>query len=236
MVNEIEQLRTRRERVRPRADVKAVEAAPEAQPASPKTTGRRSAATLRASTRQLLEALTGSPAFVLGRRMDVVAWNPLAAAVYGFSPDAERNFARRVFLDPASRDFHRDWESIAGETVAWLRLDAARFPSDQMLASLVGELSIKSDDFGRLWIAAESRQRSHGTRLIAHPLVGELDLGYETLAFPDDRDLMLVTYTVEQGSASADRLQLLSSGLAADAAPRAIESDNVTELRRPRRS
>jgi GNAT superfamily N-acetyltransferase len=228
MVNEIgERQRTRRERTQPQPA--------EAKTTEPKTTGRRSAAALRPSTRLLLDALAAAPAFMLGRRTDVVAWNPLAAAVHGFAPDAERNFARRIFLDPASRDFHRDWEAVAAETVAWLRLDADRYPSDQLLASLVGELSIRSETFGRLWVAPESRRRSHGTRLIAHPLAGDLDLGYETLALPDDQDLLLVTYLVEPGSASAERLQLLSNWNVADETSSAALANNVTELRRPRR-
>ncbi len=95
--------------------------------------------------RQALEALAAVPAYIIGRRLDILAWNDLARqliADFPALPAAERNMARLVFLDEASRDLYPDWQTKARDTVANLRYDAGRHPDDPQLASLVGELSL----------------------------------------------------------------------------------------------
>ncbi|MFJ3790613.1 helix-turn-helix transcriptional regulator [Kitasatospora sp. NPDC090091] len=172
--------------------------------------GRRQ---VRDGTRLLLDLMPGVPAFVLGRRMDVLAWNALGDAVNGFSarPAGEVNAARHTFLDPAAREFYPQWEAVAAETVSYLRLDAGRYPEDPKLAALVGELSVRSEEFRRLWADHQVREKTHGTKLIHHPLVGELDFGYETLAVNGAADQLLVAYTAPAGSPTAERLALLAS-------------------------
>lgn len=179
---------------------------------------RRPAQVVRPELQRLLDLMETVPAFVLGRRMDVIGWNALADAVSGFSAMAarERNAARHTFLDPAARTFYTDWETVAGETVAYLRLDAGRHPDDPRLSSLVDELTVKSADFRRLWSGQEVREKTFGAKLIEHPVVGALELGYETFAPPGDPDQLLVAYTVEPGSSSHERLRLLASWNATD--------------------
>jgi transcriptional regulator with XRE-family HTH domain len=168
---------------------------------------------LRPGLRLLLDAMESTPAFVLGRRMDVLAWNRLADAISGWTvgPGGRPNTARHLFLDPSARDYYPDWERVAEETVAYLRLDAGRHPRDPKLAALVGELSIADETFRRLWAAHEVKEKTFGHKLINHPLVGELELSYETLALPGDPDQLLVTYLAEPGSTTAERLALLAS-------------------------
>jgi len=182
--------------------------------ARPVRPARASAPTprLREGVRLLLDSLT-TPAFVLGRRMDVAGWNRLADAISGWSvtPGGVRNVARHLFLDPTARDFYPRWDKVAEETVAYLRLDAGRHPKDPKLAALVGELSIADETFRSLWAAHDVKEKTFGRKLINHPLVGELDLHYETMALPGDPDLLLVTYLAEAGSTTADRLTLLAS-------------------------
>jgi hypothetical protein len=163
---------------------------------------------------QLLNALDGVPAFVLGQRMDVLAWNPLAAALiidFGALDSKQRNMPRLVFLDESSRDFYPDWEAIASETVSYLRLYAGRNPDDPELAELVGELSIRSEDFRRQWARHDVKDKSFGVKKLLHPMVGELDLQYEALLMPGDPDQMLVTYSAEPGTKSESALRLLAS-------------------------
>jgi PAS domain-containing protein len=168
---------------------------------------------LRDGVRLLLDSMSTTPVFVLGRRMDVVGWNPLAEAVSDWSakPVSERNAARHLFLDPTARDFYPEWDTVAEETVAYLRLDAGRHPKDPKLAALVGELSIADATFRTLWAAHDVKEKTFGRKLINHPLVGELDLRYETLALPGDPDQLVVTYLAETGSTTAERLALLAS-------------------------
>lgn len=177
---------------------------------------------VRPGLRLLLDTIDRAPAFVFGRRMDVLAWNALADALNGFSllTPAERNIPRQVFLEGPGRDCYPEWESVAAETVAYLRLDAARYPSDAELCALVGELSVKSEDFRRLWADHQVKEKTHGVKRMSHPVVGDLTLPYETLTLPGDPDQLLVVYTPEPDSVSADRLSLLGSWTAPPRAAR----------------
>ncbi|GAA1073242.1 MULTISPECIES: helix-turn-helix transcriptional regulator [Kitasatospora] len=171
-------------------------------------------AEVRDGVRLVLDMLAG-PAFVLGRCMDVLAWNAPAEALLGLSdlPEGERNMARHAFLDPRARAFYPAWEQVAAETVAHLRLDAARHPADRRAAAFVGELSARSPEFRRLWDGHAVAEKTHGRKLLRHPTAGLLDLGYETLALPGDPALLLVVYTAEPGSPEAERLAALSAAV-----------------------
>ncbi|MFG2871615.1 helix-turn-helix domain-containing protein [Streptomyces sp. NPDC048338] len=163
----------------------------------------------------LIDAMETVPAFVLGRRGDILAWNRMARALLGdlaaMDPQ-ERNMARMVFLDPNARDLYLDWECKATEVVSVLRLYAGCYPDDQQLLALVGELSVRSEEFRSLWAAHTVTDKGHGTKRLRHPLVGEMTLGYETMKVSGgDPDLVLVTYQAEPGTASADALRLLAN-------------------------
>lgn len=169
---------------------------------------------LRPALGTLLESMEGVPAYVVGRRLDVIGWNRLAAAVFhdfGSLPEEERNFARLVFLEPSVRGRYADWETKAAETASALRVYAGYCVGDPELAALVGELSVRSEDFRRLWAAHEVREKGYGEKALHHPLVGDLTLSYETLKLPDDPEQSLLVYHAEPGSASAQALRLLAS-------------------------
>lgn len=177
---------------------------------------RRSArqAPARPSLEWTLEAITGGVAFVRNQYQDLLATNALGRAF--FSPligDGGRtpNLARFQFLDPASRDFYPDWDRFAAMCVAVMRAEAGRNPHDRTMQDLVGELSTQSETFRRLWGAHDVRTHGAGTKRYHHPLVGELVFAYEEFAFTGDPDLVMLVYTPEPGSASAERLALLAS-------------------------
>ncbi|AYV25192.1 hypothetical protein EES41_00430 [Streptomyces sp. ADI95-16] len=95
---------------------------------------------------RLLDDLVDMPAVVMGRRMDILAWNTAAVALFGDYAEldrAERNIARITFLDETSRELYADWASCARENVAYLHLAAGRHPEDPQLASLIGEPSTR---------------------------------------------------------------------------------------------
>lgn len=171
---------------------------------------------LHAATVRLLDTLNEAsrPAFVLGRRLGVLGQNRLAAlliADFDAMPAAERNQARFVFLDPHARELYAEWEQVAADTVAMLRMDAGRHPEDPDLGRLVGDLSIQCPEFRRLWARHRVHQRSIGTKRYHHPLVGELTITYQALTPGDDPDQTLMVYDTESGSASAHALQLLAT-------------------------
>ncbi|TDW90706.1 helix-turn-helix protein [Kribbella pratensis] len=180
---------------------------------------RRTAQRMRPGLQRLLDSMTDVPAFVLGRRMDVLGWNRLAAALiadFDSMDPKDRNIPRMVFLDPASRDFYPDWDAVAEETVGYLRLYAGRYPDDPELAELIGELSIRSPEFRVLWARHDVKDKTFGTKTQHHSLVGDITVGYETLQPPGEPDQLLVTYTVDPGSPSEQNLRLLASWTAAD--------------------
>ncbi|MGW6402518.1 helix-turn-helix transcriptional regulator [Streptomyces sp. NPDC055134] len=168
----------------------------------------------RPAVQEMLTAMEGMPAYVWGRRGDVLAWNQSASALFGdwaARAPQERNWARITFLDPASRKLFTDWESKAYDVVGQLRLGASLHADDPLLASLIGELSMKSEDFRRLWAAHDVKQKTHGIMRLSHPLVGKLTLRYETLALLGDQEQTLTTYHAEPGSPSEEALRLLAS-------------------------
>jgi transcriptional regulator with XRE-family HTH domain len=168
---------------------------------------------VRPGVQRLLDGMERDPALVLGRRMEVLAWNALCDAVNGFSrmAPAERIMPRQVFLAPGARELFPEWAAVAAQTVAQLRLNAGRYADDPDLCALVGELSVKSEDFRRLWADHEVRECAYGVKKVRHPVAGLLTLPYETLTIPTDPDQTIVVYTPEPGSETAERLALLGS-------------------------
>jgi transcriptional regulator with XRE-family HTH domain len=177
----------------------------------------------RPSLQWTLEAITDGIAFVRNPQQDLLATNALGRVFY--SPvigDGGRtpNLARFQFLDPAAREFYPDWDRFAEMCVAIMRAESGRDPHDRGLQDLVGELSTRSDTFRRLWGAHDVRTHGQGTKRFHHPQVGELVLAYEELAITAEPGLVLLIYTAEPGSASAERIRLLAA-LAADRTPTA---------------
>ncbi|MBD2896371.1 hypothetical protein amrb99_53190 [Actinomadura sp. RB99] len=169
---------------------------------------------VRPEMRQALEALSAVPAYIIGRRLDVLAWNELARlliADFPALPTTERNMARLVFLDEAAHELYPDWETKARDTVANLRFDAGRHPDDPQLATLVGELSLHSPDFRRLWADHNVRGKTRGRKRFAHPRLGELALDYVAMRAPDDPDMTMMIYSAPIGSDAAAALHLLAS-------------------------
>jgi hypothetical protein len=165
---------------------------------------------------QMLHAWPNTPAVVLGRTLTVLAHNPLGKALFdghAYSGD----LVRLVFLDPDARDFYPDWDRVAVNTVAGLRASAGLDPDDPTLVETVGELSVKSAGFRRLWARHDIRQKTHETKRFRHPLVGELTLTYESLTVNSAPGQQLVVYQAAPGSASEEALALLGSLTAGDA-------------------
>ncbi|WP_284978936.1 helix-turn-helix transcriptional regulator [Arthrobacter sp. fls2-241-R2A-200] len=174
----------------------------------------------RPSLRWVLNTITDGVAFVQDQHQDLLATNELGRAFYApliGSGGRTPNLARFQFLDPASKDFYPDWELFAGMCVAIMRTEAGRDPNDKDLQNLVGELSTQSDVFRRLWGAHDVRTHGAGTKRFNHPVVGELTLAYEELVMTADPGCVLMIYTAEPGSPSAERLRLLASWAASGA-------------------
>lgn len=168
----------------------------------------------RPGLHQLLDALQGQPAMILGRRMDILASNATARALFS-NFDAlkpkDRNYVRWGFLDSAAHELFTDWDAQARAAGESLRFAAASHPDDRLTIELVDELTQRSDDFRRWWAEHRVCQRTFGTKRLRHPIVGELSVEYETFTLPGDADQTLFIYTTEPGTSSGQALDLLVS-------------------------
>jgi transcriptional regulator with XRE-family HTH domain len=176
---------------------------------------RTASATVRPAVRQMLDAMTDAPAWVRNGRHDILAMNQLARALY--SPvlaDARRpaNTTRFVYLHPeAAEEFFVDYERIARDAAAMLRLEAGRNPGDKDLIELVGELSTRSELFRRHWASQDVKFHRSGQKRLRHPVVGHLDLDFESMELASEPGHRLNVYTAAAGTPTADGLKLLAS-------------------------
>lgn len=168
---------------------------------------------VRPQVQWLLDAMTGTAAYVRNARTDILATNELGRALYApvFAMAGRPNTARFIFLDPAAPDFFVEYDKVSRESAAMLRTLAGENPYDQGLTELVGELSTRSERFRRLWATHDVRQHRTGTKRFDHPVVGAMTLSYESMELTADTGLRLNAYAAEPGSPSAEAFALLAS-------------------------
>jgi transcriptional regulator with XRE-family HTH domain len=181
----------------------------------PKRAPRRRPEKVPAGTLRLLAALP-MPAFVQDRYLNVLAANPVAQVLSaGMRPGVNRLLA--AFLDPAERDLHEDWEQATAAAVGQLRAAMDGETDDPRMAALVGELSMKSDRFRRLWARQDVVRPAGGPARMHHSEVGDLELHREKLIVAGTEGQVLVVYHADPGTPSAQALDLLGT-IAASAA------------------
>ena len=170
--------------------------------------------TLRPELWNMLEAMSGVPAYIRNGRLDLLAGNALARALFApvfDSPARPVNSARFTFLDPAAAEFYPDWDAVADQNVATLRAEVGRNPYDKALSDLIGELSTRGDTFRQRWAAHEVHRHTTGAKRLNHPIVGELTVNYEAMELAADEGLFLIVCSAAAGSRDADALKLLAS-------------------------
>jgi transcriptional regulator with XRE-family HTH domain len=159
---------------------------------------------------RLLLDVVGLPAFVEGRYFDVLAANALA---YALSPNLQvgQNRLRAVFLDPAEQALYPEWDRATAGLVAGFRQSVGSEVDDPGFVQLVGELSISSERFRRLWARHDVVSFEGAPVRLDHPQVGELTLSREKLAITGTEGQLLVIYHGQPGTSSAEKLALLAS-------------------------
>ncbi len=177
---------------------------------------RKTPGTVRPALQQVLDAITDAPAWIRNGRHDVLAMNQLARALYSpvlqADPRRPANTTRFVYLNAeAAERFFVDYDQIARDAAAMLRLEAGRDPYDEDLIALVGELSTRSELFRQRWASQDVRFHRTGRKRLRHPVVGQLDLDFEALELPAEPGLQLNIYTAAAGTPTADALKLLAS-------------------------
>ena len=151
-----------------------------------------------------------APALVLGRALDVLAANPLALALHpSYRPG--RNLVRDIFLDDLARARYADADKVKRDRVGSLREAAGALPADPRIVEVVGELSVRSDDFRKLWARHEIHTKGEGSKRFLHPDVGEIELDYSFFCFPGSRRQHLLVYYPVPHSRHARSLALIGS-------------------------
>jgi transcriptional regulator with XRE-family HTH domain len=208
-----------------------------ARAAKPTRTPRtRTKTPIPPSLQRVLDSMTGAAAFVRNGRLDIVATNPLARALYApvlDEPAHRANIARFDFLDPRAADYYPNYDGALSVAVALLRTEAGRTPHDKDLTELIGELATRSEAFRTRWGTHDVRAHRGGIKQFNHPVVGQLELAYDSMELVAAPGLVLTAYTAEPATPSADALSLLSSWAATEAAmavptPKPANTDSTT--------
>jgi transcriptional regulator with XRE-family HTH domain len=177
---------------------------PEPRPSGPEEVD---AALLR-----MLESLTSQPAYVLGRRWDVLAWNRAAALLFGdygaLAGDA-RNIMHIVFADKAHRKLLVDWRDVAETSLAMFRADSARYAGDPDFERLIATLQRVSPEFRELWPRQDVLRSLGSHKRIKHPIAGGMTFEYTSFSVMNQADMKLVVYTPLDKDQTAEKLAAL---------------------------
>jgi transcriptional regulator with XRE-family HTH domain len=167
------------------------------------------------TTVRLLAAMS-APALVVGRFLDLLAWNPLAGALLGgFTrlPVSERNLLF-LFLDPQADQACPDRRATVAELTAMLRAQVAAEPGHPRAEELIAGLTASSAEFTQLWGRHDVGEATRGRMRVNHPLVGELSLDWDAYPMPGVPGPVLIVYTAPPGGPDAERLQQLAAAVA----------------------
>ncbi|MGP3961007.1 helix-turn-helix domain-containing protein [Nonomuraea sp. 3N208] len=163
---------------------------------------------------RMLDDMTHTPAFVIGPRTEVVAWNAMGAALitdFGKIPANQRYYIRLLFTDPAMRDLYADWEGVTRLAIAQMRMHNSTNPGDPQLTALIEELSAQYPQFRQWWTDHQVATRGTGTKHLHHPVVGDLTLDWNAVTWAAEPDLQIIVWTAEARTPSSDGLRLLAA-------------------------
>ncbi|MGW4729623.1 helix-turn-helix transcriptional regulator [Streptomyces shenzhenensis] len=167
------------------------------------------------TTLRVMRGMT-SPALVVGRFLDVLAWNPLGGALLGEfirQPQRERNLLA-LFLRPEADRACPNRAATIAELIGMLRTQIAADPGHPRAVELVGELALRSDEFAALWALHDVAEPTRGQMSLNHPQVGELNLDWDVYPIPGNLGPALMVCTAAEGSPDAARLRMLADLLA----------------------
>jgi transcriptional regulator with XRE-family HTH domain len=138
------------------------------------------------------------PAYVTGRRWDVLAWNEAADEIFAFSQlaEADRNSLISVLTNPASRRlFGASWSEVARRMVSQFRATHDLWAGDPAFRDLLARLREGCPEFAGWWEAHDVSGIAAGRKSLIHPKKGRLKLEYTSFQTNDDPALKLVIYT-----------------------------------------
>ena len=179
---------------------------PEPRPAGPER--------VEEPLRRMLDSLTRQPAYVLGRRWDILAWNRAAAILFGDYEKLvgdERNIMHLVFADKAHRKLLIDWDELAPTVLAMFRADSARYAGDPEFERLIAKLMQASAEFRQWWSRQDVLRSLAGHKRIRHGVAGRMTFEFTSFAVTDQADMKLTVYTPLAADRTTDKLDALLS-------------------------
>ena len=165
--------------------------------------------------RRMLDSLTRQPAYVLGRRWDILAWNWAAAILFGDYEKLvgdERNIMHLVFADKAHRRLLVDWDELAPTVLAMFRADSARYAGDPEFKRLIAKLMQTSAEFRHWWSRQDVLRPLAGHKRIRHGVAGRMTFEFTSFAVTDQIGMKLTVYTPLTADQTADKLDALLTG------------------------
>ncbi|MEV8377603.1 helix-turn-helix transcriptional regulator [Kribbella sp. NPDC056861] len=143
---------------------------------------------------QLMANFESAVAYIINRRLDVLACNKLAAAL--LSPLADlRPMLHNLFHDPAARELFDDWPAVARESVQAIRLAS---PGNKAVQDLIDELLASSNEFAELWKEHGVGSLGSTVKTFNHPVAGRLTLSYQTFDIQSAPGQALLVGTSDQ--------------------------------------
>ncbi len=142
------------------------------------------------------------PAYIRGRRWDVLAWNRAATMIFGYDESLQgrdRNMLWRYFTDPGCKSRYK-WDTIGPKIVAQFRAVWARYPEDEIILGLINDLQERSEHFRRWWAQHNVADVTEGMKYFYDERLGELIFDHTTLEVPGSPDMRVVLFTPETGS------------------------------------
>ena len=166
------------------------------------------------SLQRLLEQIVCCPAWIMGARSDILAWNRAATVIHGdlgAMRGIERNGIHQLFLNPAMRRMLVDWEGHARDCVAKLRLTQANYLDDPWFNELIELLRSRSPAFSAWWDEHEVRLPHDGVKVYEHPKAGRLSFDYAILqvAGGNEVPLNLITYVPTRDTDTQEKMEAL---------------------------
>jgi len=167
------------------------------------------------SLSRMLASLVAQPAYVMGRRWDVLAWNRAAVLVfcdYGALEGDTRNIMHLLFTDPRQRRLMVDWDALAHAALGLFRADCAKYFGDPAFERLIAELTRRSPEFRQWWPQRDVMRRLSGVKRLNHPRAGAMAFEHMSLAIDDGSDMKLIVYTPLALEDTVTKLELLLGG------------------------
>jgi transcriptional regulator with XRE-family HTH domain len=151
---------------------------------------------------RMLDDLNPTPAYIMGRRLDYLAWNKVADVIFSLEQAPSpygRNLVWRLFTNPRLRE-HPLWELMMRNMLAEFRAANARYPGDEWFEELIEDLKRSSPDFRRWWPYHDASSSLEGNKIMEHPILGHLEFEHITLQVPNDPDIRIMIYTPLAGT------------------------------------